>query len=139
MKECREKGRKEENVRTILNRRRLLPQINSQNYSQKRRSERQAINSVIQGSASDVIKLSMIKIDKEISKLNDRLKLSAKNSIVKLIMNVHDELVYQIEGENYLEEVEEIIRVGMESSFSLLIPLVVELFFYFIFFYYLLF
>ncbi|MFH1621700.1 MAG: DNA polymerase I, partial [Candidatus Omnitrophota bacterium] len=96
-------------ISTILGRRRYFPYINSKNNSLRQFSERQAVNAAIQGSAADLIKLAMIDIQKE---------LDRKNMQTKMVLQVHDELVFDFP----LEEKEELIAVvkkGMEEAIKL--------------------
>ena len=110
-------AKKEGFVVTILGRRRYLPEINSKNMSIRQLAERQAVNTPIQGSASDLIKLAMIRIQKEIKERNLRSKM---------IMQIHDELVFNV----LLEELEEFsgnIRVAMENVLKLDVPVKVSI------------
>jgi DNA polymerase-1 len=105
-----------EYVETMLGRRRYLRDINSRNFTQKSFAERNAINAPIQGSAADIIKLAMINIHQWLK--NQNLKS-------KMIMQVHDELVFDV----YLPEYELIstkIKELMENAFHIEVPLVVE-------------
>jgi DNA polymerase-1 len=109
---AREKGF----VETMFGRRRHLPDILSRNSVVRGNAERNAINSPIQGSAADIIKIAMIRIQKAF----DREKLQSA-----LILQVHDELNFDVRpGE--LERVKEITRHEMENAVSLSVPLIVE-------------
>ncbi|TXF75041.1 DNA polymerase I [Chryseobacterium sp.] len=103
-------------VETILNRKRHLKDINSANFVVKAHAERNAVNAPIQGSAADVIKLAMIKIDE---------KLSEKNLKTKMLLQVHDELLFEAPVEE-VEAVTELIKTEMESAFETRVPLLVE-------------
>ncbi len=103
-------------VTTILNRRRYLPEINSQNNSVRQFAERAAINAPIQGSAADLIKIAMINIH---NILKDK-KLGSK-----MILQVHDELVFEVPV-NEADEMREIVRKGMEEVVKLTVPVKVQ-------------
>ena len=103
-------------VETILNRKRHLKDINSANFVVKAHAERNAVNAPIQGSAADVIKLAMIKIDEQLTKQN--LK-------TKMLLQVHDELVFEAPEEE-LEIVTALIKKEMESAYEATVPLLVE-------------
>ena len=76
-----------------------------------------AINSPIQGTAADIIKLAMIKIDEEMSMLGVKSKM---------LLQVHDELIFEVE-EDELAKMKEIVRTGMETVVNLKVPLIVEM------------
>ncbi len=99
-------------VLTILNRRRYLPEIKSSNQAIKQFAERQAINTPVQGSAADLMKLAMINIQKE---------LERQNLLSRLIITVHDELVFDVPN-NEIEIMTKLIRQEMEHSLELSVP-----------------
>ena len=103
-------------VETILKRKRHLKDINSANFVVKAHAERNAVNAPIQGSAADVIKLAMIKIDE---------KFADKNLKTKMLLQVHDELVFEAPEEE-VEVVSELIKTEMESAYKTTVPLLVE-------------
>ncbi len=103
-------------VETILNRKRHLKDINSANFVVKAHAERNAVNAPIQGSAADVIKLAMIKIDEQ---------LTEQNLKTKMLLQVHDELVLEAPEEE-LETVTALIKKEMESAYETTVPLLVE-------------
>ena len=103
-------------VKTVLDRRRYLPDINSTNAIVRGYAERNAINAPIQGSAADVIKLAMIAVQKEMF----ALKLKSK-----MILQVHDELVFDVHSEER-EILEKLVIESMEGALSLSVPLEVE-------------
>ena len=104
-------------VETMFGRRRLLPDILSRNSVVRGNAERNAINSPIQGSAADIIKIAMIRIQEAF----DREQLQSA-----LILQVHDELNFDVwPGE--LERVREITRHEMEHAAALTVPLIVEM------------
>lgn len=103
-------------VETILNRKRHLKDINSANFVVKAHAERNAVNAPIQGSAADVIKLAMIKIDEQ---------LTEQNLKTKMLLQVHDELIF----ESPIDEVETasaLIKKEMETAYETTVPLLVE-------------
>lgn len=110
------KARQQGYVETLLGRRRHLKDINSTNFVVKGHAERNAINAPIQGSAADIIKLAMIKIDQE---------LEAKNLQTKMLLQVHDELIFEAPNEE-LEQVKELIKTQMETAYSTNVPLLTE-------------
>lgn len=112
-------ARKEGCVRTILNRLRYVPGIDSTNSTVKNQAERIAINAPIQGSAADLIKLAMIQIHKKLK------KTSSATFRGGLIMQVHDELVVEAK-ESEAEHVAELLRDEMSSVFKLSVPLKVD-------------
>ena len=101
---------------TILNRRRYLPDINSNNFMLRAAGERAAINSPIQGSTADIIKMAMILINNDKSLLKD----------CSMIMQVHDELVFEV-AEDKVKEVSKKIENYMISCITLNVPLVVDI------------
>ncbi len=110
-------GKKEGYVETILNRRRYIPELKSRNYNVRSFGERIAMNTPIQGSAADIIKMAMVKVFQELN----RRKLKSR-----LILQVHDELIVEA-FKDEVEEVKSIIKDIMENSIKLDIPLKVDL------------
>ncbi|PKP39568.1 MAG: DNA polymerase I, partial [Bacteroidetes bacterium HGW-Bacteroidetes-13] len=104
-------------VKTILGRRRYLPDIQSQNQVVRGAAERNAVNAPIQGSAADIIKLAMIQIFNQ---------LNEKHFKTKMLLQVHDELVFEV-PKNELETVSQLIKKEMESAYILEVPLSVDL------------
>ena len=103
-------------VKTVLDRRRYLKDINSGNAIVRGAAERNAVNAPIQGSAADIIKLAMINIFE---------KLEAGNYATKMLLQVHDELVFDVPN-NELEEMQTLIKTEMENAFIMKVPLDVE-------------
>lgn len=103
-------------VETILNRKRHLKDINSANFVVKAHAERNAVNAPIQGSAADIIKIAMIKIDQE---------LTSKKMKTKMLLQVHDELVFEAPADE-VQEAQSLIKKEMESAFDTQVPLLVE-------------
>ncbi|MDW8850372.1 DNA polymerase I [Flavobacterium sp. MMLR14_040] len=110
---AREKGY----VQTILGRRRYLKDINSANAVVRSAAERNAVNAPIQGSAADVIKIAMINIHK---------KLTEENWKSRMLLQVHDELVFDVHNDE-LEKIQPMIKHEMENAFIMAVPLEVEL------------
>ena len=104
-------------VETLLGRRRYLKNINSHNSIVRAADERNAVNAPIQGTAADIIKLAMIKIQRILEKGNYQSKM---------LLQVHDELVFDIHFSEK-EKLEKIIKQEMENAYKLSIPLVVDL------------
>jgi DNA polymerase-1 len=104
-------------VQTVLGRRRYLKDINSQNAIVRGGAERNAVNAPIQGSAADIIKIAMINIHK---------KLIDENWKSKMLLQVHDELVFDVHNSE-LEKIQPMIKNEMENAFKLDVPLVVEI------------
>jgi DNA polymerase-1 len=113
IKEAKEKGY----VKTLMNRIRYIPEINSTNRNVKMLGERLAMNTPIQGTAADIIKIAMVNVFKALQ--NNNLKS-------KLILQVHDELVVQVHKDE-LERVKEIVKYEMENALKLSVPLVVDM------------
>ena len=103
-------------VQTVLGRRRYLKDINSQNQVVRGAAERNAVNAPIQGSAADIIKIAMINIHNELKKGNFK---------TKMLLQVHDELVFDAHKDE-IEVVSKLIRTQMENAFKLDVPLEVE-------------
>jgi DNA polymerase-1 len=100
-------------VVTLLNRRRYIPEIKSQNNAMKQFAQRQAINTPVQGSAADLMKLAMINIQKEIE---------SRGLATRMISTVHDELVFESpKGEE--KEAVKLIRHHMEQAVKLKVPI----------------
>ena len=106
-------AKKKEQVTTLMKRRRFLPEINSKNMAARQFAERTAINTPIQGTASDLIKVTMISIASRIKQ--DSLK-------TKMIIQVHDELVFEV-PEKELEVVQQMVKEEMENVVELIVPL----------------
>ncbi|MFD2517658.1 DNA polymerase I [Salinimicrobium flavum] len=104
-------------VQTVLGRRRYLRDINSKNQMVRGAAERNAVNAPIQGSAADIIKLAMINIHK---------KLNEGKYQTKMLLQVHDELVFDVYKPE-LEEIKGLVKKEMENAFIMEVPLEVEL------------
>ena len=106
-------------VETLFGRRRYIPEIHSSNWQVKREAERMAVNMPIQGTATgDIVKLAMIKIDEWVQ----QEKLEEK---VRMLLQVHDELVFELEKE-FADEAVKKINALMEGAAILKVPLVVD-------------
>ena len=103
-------------VTTMMGRRRDIPQIRSANGNQRSLGERLAINSVVQGSAADLIKLAMVNLHRRIAR--EKLPL-------KLLLQIHDELVLECPVAE-APAMTEIVRQEMETAITLRVPLQVE-------------
>jgi len=111
------KAREQGYVETIMGRRRYLPDIRSTNAVVRGMAERNAINAPVQGSAADLIKVAMVRIDHEIRSRGLRSRL---------ILQVHDELVLDVFLPE-LEQVRALVRRNMEQAAQLRVPLVVDI------------
>lgn len=111
--EAREKGY----VTTLLNRRRYLPDLFSPNRTLRNFGERTAMNTPIQGSAADIIKLAMVNIHRELAEHNFKSKM---------ILQVHDELIFDAFPDE-IDRLKELVRHGMENALILDVPLVVDI------------
>ena len=111
------RGKEEGYVETIFKRRRYIPELNAKNFNIRSFGERIALNTPIQGSAADIIKISMVKVYNELKK---------RNMKSKLIIQIHDELVVDA-PEDEVEEVQKIMRELMENSVDLNVKLSVDM------------
>jgi len=103
-------------VSTVLNRKRYIPTINDKNFIVREQAKRFAMNSPIQGSGADILKLAMVKVDR---------LMKDKGLKSEMILQVHDELIFDVYQEE-LEEMLKIIRSAMEEAFEMEVPLKVE-------------
>ena len=117
MNDAIDKARAQGYVETLMGRRRYLPDIRSANAVVRGMAERNAINAPLQGSAADIIKLAMIRIHDA---------FHAQNLQSKMILQVHDELVFDV-LKTEMEQVKAIVRREMEGAYTLAIPLTVEM------------
>jgi DNA polymerase-1 len=109
--------RKDGFVRTMFGRLRPIPDIESRNPNQRGFAERTAVNTPLQGTAADLIKLAMISIDR---------KLIERNLKTRMVLQVHDELLFEVPHEE-VEEIRTLVRAEMEGVVQLSIPLVADL------------
>ncbi|HJF73818.1 DNA polymerase I [Gallibacterium anatis] len=115
MNDIQEKAKQQGYVETLLGRRLYLPELKSSNGMRRKAAERVAINAPMQGTAADIIKKAMIDIDRFIADKED----------IRMIMQVHDELVFEVK-EDKVEYYEKIIKDMMENAVKLSVPLIVE-------------
>jgi len=115
IQDCIGKAKEKGYIETIFGRRRYLPEINSPIPATRAAAERMAINMPCQGSGADILKLAMIK-------LNSKLKV--QNS--KLILTVHDELVFEVPKKE-IKKVAKMVKEIMENVVKLDVPIVVEM------------
>lgn len=112
VREAKDKGY----VETLYNRRRYLPDINSRNFNIRSFAERTAINTPIQGSAADILKIAMIDLAK---------RLKEEKLEATLLLQVHDELVFEV-PEKELERLDELVKEVMEHAVDLHVPLITD-------------
>ncbi len=112
-----EEARREQKVRTLFGRVRPIPDINSKNSNLRGFAERTAVNTPLQGTAADLIKLAMIRIDAEIQ----RRKLASR-----MTLQVHDELVFEV-PEAEVDSMRSLVREHMEQVHLISVPLLVEI------------
>jgi DNA polymerase I len=112
-----EEARRDQKVRTLFGRIRPIPDINARNTNQRGFAERTAVNTPLQGTAADLIKIAMIRIDEA---LRDR------NLKSRMTLQVHDELVFEVPEEE-LDVMRSLVREYMEKVHPLAVPLVVEI------------
>lgn len=115
MTDIKTKAAEQGYVETLLGRRLYLPEIKSSNGMRRKAAERVAINAPMQGTAADIIKVAMIGIDKAI--------LGDEN--IKMIMQVHDELVFEVKAE-MVEHYSQLIKTEMEKAIKLHVPLIAD-------------
>ena len=117
MDSTREQAHETGYVETLFGRRLYLPEINSRNGQRRQYAERTAINAPMQGTAADIIKRAMIMV-------HNKLQQSDINAL--MIMQVHDELVFEV-AENQVEALSELLHAEMESAADLNVPLLVDI------------
>lgn len=104
-------------MKTLLGRHCAIPDINSRNHQVRSNAERNAVNYAVQGSAADIIKVAMVNIWSE---------LMQRGLKTRMLMQVHDELVFDVPEPEH-KEVEELVRHAMENVMELKVPLDVSL------------
>lgn len=109
-------AKKQGYVETLTHRRRYLPEINSKNFSRRSFAERTAMNTPIQGSAADIIKIAMINMNEQLQKAG--LK-------AKMLLQIHDELIFEAPEEE-IDQLRELVPKVMDSAVKLDVPLKVE-------------
>ena len=115
MEQMKQFARDKGYVLTMFNRRRYLPEISSRNFSIRQFAERVAINTPIQGTSADMIKVAMIAIHRKMASMRS-----------KMVLQVHDELVFDVYKDE-LEQVKKIVKVGMEKAVKLKVPIVADM------------
>jgi DNA polymerase-1 len=108
-----EEGRERGYVQTLLGRRRYMPDLAARNYALRSAAEREATNAPLQGSAADLMKLAMVRIDR---------RLAPYGAAVTPILQIHDELIFEVERA-LLPEVAAAIKYEMEHALELTVPL----------------
>ena len=116
MEEIVQQAKQDGYVTTLLNRRRYLPEIRSSNFNLRSFAERTAMNTPIQGTAADIIKLAMIRMQKELDKRQLRSRM---------LLQVHDELVFEVPADE-LQAMQELVPSVMENALALDVPLKVD-------------
>ena len=104
-------------VKTIMNRRRIIKELNSSNYMIRQSGERMAFNTPIQGSAADILKKAMVDIYNKFRELNLKSRM---------LLQIHDEIVFNV-YDNELDQVIKIVRDLMENAFPLKVKLKVDI------------
>ncbi|OYD08383.1 DNA polymerase I [Paludifilum halophilum] len=117
MEDVVKKAKEEGYVTTMLHRRRFLPEINSKNYNRRSFAERTAMNTPIQGTAADIIKKAMVRVDEAL----EEEQLNAR-----LLLQVHDELIFEAPEEE-LEKLSDQVRRVMEGPVKMSVPLKVDM------------
>lgn len=116
MKDIVEQGKKKGYVETLLGRKRWLPDLRNRNYNLRSFAERTALNTPIQGTAADIMKIAM---------LNISAKLKNSNLKTKMLLQVHDELIFDVPKDE-IKDVVSIIKDGMENAYDLAVPMTVD-------------
>ena len=116
MKEIVEMGKKNGYVETLLGRKRWLPDLKSKNYNLRSFAERTALNTPIQGTAADIIKIAMLHIEEKLKELQLQ---------TKMLLQVHDELIFDV-PENELAMVKKLVKTEMETAYPLSVPMTVD-------------
>jgi DNA polymerase I len=114
---CIAEGRERGYVETIAGRRRYMPDLNAKNFALRGAAEREATNAPLQGSAADLMKLAMVRIDE---------RLAAFGDAATMILQIHDELIFEVRSD-VLAEVSALVKHEMESAMQLSVPLEVTL------------
>ncbi len=117
MESIKEQAKKDGYVKTMLNRIRYIPELKSPNYNIRQFGERVALNTPIQGTAADIIKLAMVRVDNRL--INEGLKS-------KLILQVHDELIVEAYKDE-VDKVKQILSEEMQGAMELNVPLKVDM------------
>ena len=103
-------------METLLGRKRWLPDLKSKNYNLRSFAERTALNTPIQGTAADIIKIAMLHIEEKLKELQLQ---------TKMLLQVHDELIFDV-PENELAMVKKLVKTEMETAYPLSVPMTVD-------------
>lgn len=117
MNDITEKAKEQGYVETLFNRRRYIPELKSNNYMVRQFGNRVAMNTPIQGTAADIMKIAMINVDKE---------LESRDLKSRIVLQVHDELLLEVAQEEK-NEVQQILKSSMENACKLKVPLKVDM------------
>lgn len=117
MNNITEKAKEDGYVETLFNRRRYIPELKSNNYMVRQFGNRVAMNTPIQGTAADIMKIAMIKVDEELEK---------RNLKSKIVLQIHDELLLEVIEEEK-DEVKKILQDSMENACKLKVPLIIDM------------
>lgn len=117
MDETIKKAHEDKYVKTLFNRKRNIPELDNKNYMIRSGAERIALNTPIQGTSADIIKIAMVEASK---------KLKENNMKTKMILQVHDELIFDV-FKDELDKVKEIVRETMEGVCKMSVPLKVDI------------
>lgn len=117
MESITEKAKELGYVETLFKRRRYIPELKSNNYMVRQFGNRVAMNTPIQGTAADIMKIAMINVDRE---------LESRNLKSRIVLQIHDELLLEV-AEEEKDEVKKLLKESMENACSLKVPLIVEM------------
>lgn len=117
MEEITKKATEDGYVETLFHRRRYIPELKSSNYMVRQFGSRVAMNTPIQGTAADIMKIAMIKVYQELQK---------RNLQAKIVLQVHDEMMIEA-PEAEKEQIKDILKQSMESAISLKVPLIADI------------
>ena len=117
MESVREQAKKDGCVKTLMNRIRYIPELKSPNFNIRQFGERVALNTPIQGTAADIIKLAMVRVDERL--IREKLKS-------RLILQVHDELIVETHKDE-IDIVKQILSEEMQGAMTLNVPLKVDM------------
>ena len=110
-------GREHGFVQTLCGRKRWLPDLRSRNFNLRSFAERTALNTPIQGTAADIIKLAMLRVQQALTEAGLQSRM---------LLQVHDELIFDV-PRTELEQLQALVREAMEGAFALKVPLVVDM------------
>lgn len=116
-------------IETLSGRRRFIENIDSEKQSLRGQAERQAVNTTIQGSAADIVKTAILRMERNLKKYQNQLKVNIRNnkmSSVDLVLHLHDELIYEV-PEDKAKQIAKILKYSMENCVKFSIPLNVKI------------